>query len=403
MQRILSHGDLESLFIDRTSLYCMREDEIIEDLWCIPAGSKSYLLPVGAANGRFVILADSLKQLYVLQKKNGCVSWNRDSASLLIQMRSEKAPTVVLFDEIEETEESLAIFVADRFGGVTRHRINITLGSVESSTIILGHVSIITHMCLAEGRLITADRDEKIRITSTTKPYPIEAFLLGHTEYIAAICTVKASGSGVHIVSVAGDGIVKVWKNSREADCSSQEKNLLDTFVLDGNLIGRSVRAERIIGSATAKADGEEAEQEEVEEFDQIIIEPNSIVSFGNQTVLVSFDRQSKLLCLRVTPELKLELVKTLEIPSPVISMASSQSSCLLLCEDGSIHSLSQLPELELVKVSRSDPVEDVESLWKGGMRKDCHGLFAKKLKRKRTAPGAPAGDVDVNSDIDSE
>lgn len=403
MQKILSHGDTESLLIDRTSLYCLKDGKI-EDIWCLPAGSKAYLLPVGAANGRFVILADSLKQLYVLQKKDGCASWNKDSASLLIQMRSEKAPTVVLFDETEKgTEEFLAILVADRFGDVTRHRINIKLGSVESSVVILGHVSIITDMCLAEGRLITADRDEKIRITSMTKPYPIEAFLLGHTEYIAAICTVKTGSTSVNIVSVAGDGTVKVWKKSGEADCSSQEKNLLDTLVLDGNLVGRSVRAERIIGNATTKGEGEEAEQVEVEEFDQIIVEPNSIVSIDNQTVLVSFDRQSKLVCLRVTPELKLELVQTLNVPSPIISMASSQTSCLLLCQDGSLHSLSQQPELELVEASRSEPVEDVESLWKGGMRKDCHGLFAKKLKKKRNAPGAAAGDGDANSDIDSE
>jgi hypothetical protein len=40
------------------------------------------------------------------------------------------------------------------------------------------------------------------------------------------------------------------------------------------------------------------------------------------------------------------------------------------------------------------------KSIWKGGMRKDCHGLFAKRLLKRKLAA---AKGHDEPSDIDEE
>lgn len=50
----------------------------------------------------------------------------------------------------------------------------------------LGHVSLVTSICFLDNgkRIITADRDEHIRISYWPNAYSIEKFLLGHKKSV---------------------------------------------------------------------------------------------------------------------------------------------------------------------------------------------------------------------------
>jgi len=56
--------------------------------------------------------------------------------------------------------------------------------------------------------LLTADRDEKIRISQFPDSHVIEGFLLGHTKYITAFSTIPSSPL---VVSCGGDMTLRLW------------------------------------------------------------------------------------------------------------------------------------------------------------------------------------------------
>ncbi|KAH7329324.1 hypothetical protein B0I35DRAFT_473939 [Stachybotrys elegans] len=81
-------------------------------------------------------------------------------------------------------------------------------------TLLLGHVSMLTAMALAEaeGRryIVTADRDEHIRVSRyLPQAYVIEGFCLGHKNFVSDM-TIPV-GKGQLLVSGGGDEELHVW------------------------------------------------------------------------------------------------------------------------------------------------------------------------------------------------
>lgn len=83
--------------------------------------------------------------------------------------------------------------------------------------LLLGHVSMLTDMKYItteeggkkRGHIITADRDEHIRISrGPPQAHIIEGYCLGHTEFVSKICQV---GETNLLVSGGGDGWLGVW------------------------------------------------------------------------------------------------------------------------------------------------------------------------------------------------
>ncbi|KAE8299033.1 tRNA (guanine-N(7)-)-methyltransferase non-catalytic subunit wdr4 [Larimichthys crocea] len=58
--------------------------------------------------------------------------------------------------------------------------------------------------------VITADRDEKIRVSHLRSPYNIQSFCLGHQQFVSALLV--PSGRPRWLLSGSGDGTVKLWE-----------------------------------------------------------------------------------------------------------------------------------------------------------------------------------------------
>jgi len=122
------------------------------------------------------------------------------------------------------------VVVADKAGDVYRYDYD---AAPPSSTLVAGHVSMLLSVSLLDGgtKAVTADRDDKIRISAYPAMYDIHGYCLGHREFV--ISAVSVPGREGLLVSASGDGTVKLWD---VATCT-----LLDSLALCKGLINAMV------------------------------------------------------------------------------------------------------------------------------------------------------------------
>ena len=92
------------------------------------------------------------------------------------------------------------LIISDKFGDVYHL-------DEQGLRLLLGHVSIMTDMILVGDKLITCDRDEKIRISEYPSTYNIHTFCLGHSEFVSKLCKLSDS----KFVSGGGDDYLLLW------------------------------------------------------------------------------------------------------------------------------------------------------------------------------------------------
>lgn len=375
-QKLLTDPSANQLyFLTSTGLFTSSTE--LTSVWSLGEDAKATLLPVGSINEKFAVLSDSLKQVYLVRLADGQV---------IDQYRAEKCPTCIRFESCDEGK--VEVLVADRFGDVSRVVFSLAEEKKPAQVnVVVGHVSIITDMAITGDALITADRDEKIRITCRTVPHTIKSFLLGHTEYIVSAKVVNDM-----IVSVAGDGTARLW--SLDADSSDTKDTQLGTFVIDAEKYGRKVKAEKIV----SKTETEAQVEEEVEEVEKLIVEPYTM-SVCKDTIAITFDRSNRVLVLKVNDR-KIEVVDEIELPidHQILSVVYLDSGDLQILSilGNSFHLFSSSDLTKPTELgSMTGSTVSIDALWKGGMRKDCHGLFAKRVKSKRSKADQDLSDID--------
>jgi tRNA (guanine-N(7)-)-methyltransferase subunit TRM82 len=60
------------------------------------------------------------------------------------------------------------------------------------------------------GRVFSADRDEKIRVSDFPNTSSVSAFCLGHTQYVSCLAVVSEET----LLSGGGDGFVRAWHSA---------------------------------------------------------------------------------------------------------------------------------------------------------------------------------------------
>lgn len=140
--------------------------------------------------------------------------------SLFSERTFPKRPSAV-----DTSVDDKDLLVGDKFGDVYSvpllSKDALVLSSSEaardaqSSSIepILGHVSMLVDLTVAENDgkqyVITADRDEHIRVSNYPKSFVIERWLFGHTEFVSALCVLPWAKDT--LISAGGDDFVAVW------------------------------------------------------------------------------------------------------------------------------------------------------------------------------------------------
>lgn len=153
--------------------------------------------------GRYVISA----------YENGSVCcWNRSNRELLGQISLKKRVTSIVYARVNiegDARELDVVIVSDKAGDLTA----IDLPFMKTQLHFGAHTtSIVTDMCFhRESFLITADRDEKIRVTKFPELYTIESYCLGHTSVISSLTT-PSLGDKQYLASVGWDHNLILWE-----------------------------------------------------------------------------------------------------------------------------------------------------------------------------------------------
>ncbi|XP_074839511.1 tRNA (guanine-N(7)-)-methyltransferase non-catalytic subunit WDR4 [Carettochelys insculpta] len=158
-----------------------------------------------SSSGNYFALTDDNKRLILFRTKPcwECLSVRsvvRRCTSLIITAAEDK------------------ILVADKSGDVFSYSIT---EPQKAGKVELGHLSLLLDVALSpdDQYILTADRDEKIRVSLTRAPHNIVSFCLGHREFVSRIFVIPNYPD--LMLSASGDCTLRLWeyRSGKEVQC----------------------------------------------------------------------------------------------------------------------------------------------------------------------------------------
>ncbi|KAK0087347.1 hypothetical protein PV325_001232 [Microctonus aethiopoides] len=173
-----------------------------------------------SSNGDYFLICTNRKQL--------CVYKSCD-CSLILNTTLTRAASQVEFTPNND------IVVADKSGDVYMYYNDSNkYSSAQQGTLIVGHLSMLLDVLVTHDNkyVITADRDEKIRVSKFPNAYNIESYCLGHRAFVTNIRQLPHDEN--ILVSAGGDGELKFWdyKNGRELKSISYDNKINEGDVI---------------------------------------------------------------------------------------------------------------------------------------------------------------------------
>uniref|UniRef100_A0A3Q2Y9Z3 WD repeat domain 4 n=1 Tax=Hippocampus comes TaxID=109280 RepID=A0A3Q2Y9Z3_HIPCM len=160
-------------------------------------GSDVILAFIISPSGKLVALTDDSKRLILLQYEH---SWQCVSTRWLV-----RRGTSLVFNRAEDE-----VLVADKSGDVYSFSV---MQPEREGELKMGHLSMILAVAVSpnDKYIVTADRDEKIRVSHLCSPHSIQSFCLGHKEFVSSLLVPSGdlhwllSGSGVCLSTFGWD------------------------------------------------------------------------------------------------------------------------------------------------------------------------------------------------------
>ncbi|KAN0030908.1 hypothetical protein ACTA71_009555 [Dictyostelium dimigraforme] len=140
-------------------------------------------------------------------KKIICSILNKDDSEILV---SDKCGDVFKYSLVDDSKNNIEVASGDKSAKHDEKE--------SDKNLVFGHYSSIVDIKFSPcfNYLLSADRDEKIRVSHYPNCFDIESFCLGHTKYVTEILLVP--GRDDLLISGSGDGTIKLW-NWKQGKC----------------------------------------------------------------------------------------------------------------------------------------------------------------------------------------
>ncbi|XP_040842598.1 tRNA (guanine-N(7)-)-methyltransferase non-catalytic subunit WDR4 isoform X2 [Ochotona curzoniae] len=175
-----------------------------EDGQPVDKGSDTILASAFSTSGSYFAVTDDSKRLILFRTK----PWQCLSVRSVV-----RRCTALTFTASEQR-----VLVADKSGDVYSFSVS---EPDASGRLELGHLSMLLDVTVSpdDRFVLTADRDEKIRVSWAAAPHCIESFCLGHTEFVSRIVVVP--GHPELLLSSSGDCTLRLWeyRSGRQLHC----------------------------------------------------------------------------------------------------------------------------------------------------------------------------------------
>lgn len=212
-------------------------------------------------------------------------------------------------------------------------------------------------VCPQEKFIVTCDRDEKVRVTNYPSAYNIQAYLLGHREFVSC-CTFIDNH---HVLTGSGDSKIKLWNimDGRElasvdlAVCladrrSNKSKEVADAASDSNKTVDRNEQQQ----SESNRPAGSEPTNEAAKTDDRLAIKKVFCIS---SLVVVAFFNLPNLVTFAIEADrTRLLLNEIVELPSNLLdAIEHADRLYLLTAADGLISYAADGKQLTAVHGSR--------------------------------------------------
>nr|XP_040058035.1 LOW QUALITY PROTEIN: tRNA (guanine-N(7)-)-methyltransferase non-catalytic subunit wdr4 [Gasterosteus aculeatus aculeatus] len=193
-----------------------------------------------SSSGKLVALTDDSKRLVLFRCEP---SWQCISIRWVV-----RRCTSLMFNKAED-----ALLATDKSGDVYSFSVETPQREGELK---MGHLSMLLAVSMSpdDKYIITADRDEKIRVSPLTSPHNIQSFCLGHQQFVSALLVPSAHPHW--LLSGSGDGTMKLWEyesgrklqswDLKELDPEAQHKSTVCRITSSPDNCHVAVQCERV-------------------------------------------------------------------------------------------------------------------------------------------------------------
>ncbi|TFY60518.1 hypothetical protein EVJ58_g5100 [Rhodofomes roseus] len=170
-------------------------------------GSFSHLATVGDDKQlkTWQIVGLRLMSVRPLPKKPTEIAFTRNGLTLLISDKFGDVFSYPLYPKAKPAGNTVPSAGSSKRGALTSHE------NPSDGVLVLGHVSLLTSFLLTrdEKYIVTADRDEHIRVSWYPKGYVVERYCLGHEKFVSEIHIPHFAPEV--LISGGGDPVLKMW------------------------------------------------------------------------------------------------------------------------------------------------------------------------------------------------
>lgn len=154
----------------------------------------------------FICIGYSDKTIVVfdlLQEEKG-------ASSVIAITTTQKKPIFFSYSAVDGSNDSGVLLVADKAGEVWAYDVP----TLKKTVKLLGHcASVLMDMAISSDctKLVTADRDEKIRISNFPQTVLIDTYCLGHSSVVTSIATLSPTAGDEMLLSAGWDHKIFLW------------------------------------------------------------------------------------------------------------------------------------------------------------------------------------------------